>query len=563
MTRTTRASRQRPDLTQSWDDVDNSYYDEAEPIYDEGEERDEVGEEYRSRMKESRTSLHGSREEPRRRSLRSSVEPGLVMPASPDAAATRRDSEQRAPTPHMRMNQRSMTSDAGQLRKAQRSSTPRMRLIERSMTSDAGVVRSSRLKEHQDADYDSDDESATLQYGSLAWENILRPLLQYASGVVGILMQNLKPVFAFALLAYLLAAGLTFGAGFLNNSINHALSPICRLPFTDSLPFCPLPDRPELKGTAEFDKLVQAQDAFQDVLASASTGVNLPLDMKRSEASVRDLKHVVQYSSLPSRNELVFEFTGFIDTARQASQDLSKFNSRIGRAVDHILSTNRWTLSVIDGVSATEASRGSLSKFISNNLDIFTPFRPQSLSREPLMDQYLRHTGAVEEQIQILIEEALALRDILENLDGRLDVIHDIATRDDYKLAASKEELFATLWSKLGGNRSSKQKLENQLQLLKNVDTYRRTAWAHVTATIIKLQEIQHSLEDLRERVGMPEVLGDKVPLEVHIESINLGIERLEHQRDAGRRLEAENYARVIEKGATSERRMLGGKEEI
>lgn len=543
--------------------MDSSYHEEAEPIYDEEEERDELGEEYRSRMKDSRTSQNGSHEEPRRRSIRSSVEPELVMPTSPDAAAARRDSKQRAATPHMRMNQRSMTSDAGQIRKAQRSATPRMRLSERSMTSDAGRMRSSRLKEQQDADYDSDEEQSGIQYGSLAWKNVLRPLLQYASGVVGILMQNLKPVFALALLAYLLFAALTFGAGFLNNSINHALSPICRLPFTGSLPFCPLPDRPEFKGTAEFDKLVQAQDAFQDVLASASTGVNLPLDMKRSEASVRDLKHVVQYSSLPSRNELVFEFTGFIDTARQASQDLSKFNSRIGRAVDHILSTNRWTLSVIDGVSATEASRGSISKFISNNLDIFAPFRPQSLSREPLMDQYLRHTGAVEEQIQSLIEEALALRDILENLDGRLDVINGIATRDDHKLAASKEELFATLWSKLGGNRADKQKLEKQITLLRSVDTYRRTAWAHVTTTIVKLQAIQHSLEDLRERVSMPEIVGDKLPLEVHIESINLGIERLEHQRDAGRRLEAENYARVISKGEASERKMLEGREEL
>jgi len=283
--------------------------------------------------------------------------------------------------------------------------------------------------------------------------------------------------------------------------------------------------------------------------------------MKRSEASIRDLKHVVQYSSLPSRNELVFEFAGFVETARQASQDLSKFNSRIGRAVDHILSTNRWTLSVIDGVSASEAGRGAISKWVGDNLNIFAPFQPVSLSRDVLLDQYLRHTSAVEEQIMTLISEAQALLGILDNLDGRLDVIASISTRDGIKVQGNREELFAYLWTKLGGNRSSVAKLDHQIELLKEVGQYRRLAWAHVTTTIVKLQAIRDNLEDLRERVAMPEVVGDKVPLEVSINSINLGIERLEQQRDASRKVEAERYARVLSRAEEGDKKMIGGHE--
>ena len=66
-------------------------------------------------------------------------------------------------------------------------------------------------------------------------------------------------------------------------------------------------------------------------------------------------------------------------------------------------STNRWTLSVIDGVKADEASQGAVSRWVYTNLNIFAPFQPLSLSRDVLLDQYLRHTGAVEEQIQTLI----------------------------------------------------------------------------------------------------------------------------------------------------------------
>jgi hypothetical protein len=558
-----RTRRTREEITDSWEDVGDSAYPKAEAqIYDEDEERDELGSEYRLRNGGARKGEEYF-EEPRRRSLRTSAEPELVMPSSPDGAPrTRATTTQRANTPHFRLNQRSLTSDAGEIRRKLRASTPRMRMADRSMTSDAGRANGSRLKEQHDADYDSEEDVPGAQYPALIWRRIVRPLLRYFTDIVGYALQYMKPLLGWALLVYALAAVLVFGTGFLTNSINNALSPVCRLPFTSHLSFCPSRSAAEVQGTAEFDKLVQAQDAFQDVLASTSIGASLPLDMKRSEASIRDLKHVVEYSSLPSKNELVFEFGGFIDTARQASQDLSRFNSRIGRAVDHILSTNRWTLSVIDGVAETEASRGTIAKWMSRNLNVFAPFQPVSLSRDVLLDQYLRHTSAVEEQILNLIQEAYALRDILENLDGRLDVIAGIATRDGIKTAMNKDELFATLWTKLGGNRSSVSKINQQIELLQNVSAYRRQAWGHVTATILKLQEIQHSLEDLRERVAMPETIGtEKVPLDVHIENINRGIERLENQRDSSRKLEAENYARVIGRAETNERKQLGDKE--
>jgi hypothetical protein len=156
-------------------------------------------------------------------------------------------------------------------------------------------------------------------------------------------------------------------------------------------------------------------------------------------------------------------------------------------------------------------------------------------------------------------------------------VIASIATRDGVKLAQNTDELFASLWTKLGGNRASVAKLSAQLALLDDVGRYRRLAWGHVTGTLVKLQAIQHSLEDLRERVAMPETLGvEYVPLEVHIRSINLGIERLEGQRDESRRVEREAYDRVVRRGeegadrldggsggAAQEGRMIGGKGEL
>ncbi|EME82828.1 uncharacterized protein MYCFIDRAFT_58262 [Pseudocercospora fijiensis CIRAD86] len=563
-------SRRREDLTESWDDVGDSYEEEEETLWDEDEERDEMGSEYRSSARQTRAtngstkSIEEAPDLPRRRNLRSSVEPELVMPSSPDGGAKAATSRRRDATPRFRLNERSNTSDAGQIRRTTRAATPRSRMIERSMTSDAGRMRKSRLKEYDAADYESEDEPATARYAATIWQQIIRPLLVYATGVTGYALNNLKPILGWILLIYVLTASMVFFSGFLTNSINNALSPICRLPFTGSLPFCPDPELRELQGPAEFDRLVTTQDAFQEVLASASTGVNLPLDMKRSEASIRDLKHVVQYSHLPSKNQLVFEFDGFIGVAREASQSLSKFNSRIGRAVDHILSTNRWTLSVIDGVEQNEAAKGTLSKWVTSNLNIFAPFQPLSMSRDIILDQYLRHTDAVEEQIMSLIDEALVLQGMLNDMDNRLDEIQGVATRDGVRIGVDKDELFSTLWTKLGGNKNTVQKLNSQIDLLNSVQHYRRMAWGHVTSTLLKLQEIQASLEDLRERVGMPEVVGThKVPLEVHISNIQLGIERLEKQRDANRQIEQDSFRKVLDRGEQVDRRGIGSKQEL
>lgn len=550
-----RPRRTRPEhLTESWDDVNDSLEDETFTDDDVDEEQEERA-----------TRANRRRASPQKRVTRASVEPELVMPSSPNAVNGGGKQKPRAQTPHFRMNERSMTSDAGHFSAARqtRAKTPHFRLNDRSMTSDAGQFKRKQSNLRREVD---DDDELRGGYLRLAWERILAPILRYCSDIVGLVLANAKPLIAYALFAYLIGAALIFGSGFLTNSINNALSPICRVPGVTRFfnpGFCPLSTTvPEVHGPAEFDKLVQAQSAFNEVLEASSTGANLPLDMKKSEAGIRDLKHVVQYSTLPSKNELVYEFGGFIDTARQASQDLSKFNSRIGRAVDHILSTNRWTLNVIDGISTSESNRGSISRFFSEHLNIFAPFQPVSLSRDILLDQYLRHTGAVEEQILSLISEAQALLSILNNLDGRLDVIAEIVTRDGVKVEGNRDELFAYLWTKLGGNRSSVKKLDQQLQLLRDVGAYKRIAWAHVTSTIVKLQAIRDNLEDLRERVAMPETVGtEKVPLEVHIDAINLGIQRLEEQRDVSRRLEADTYQRVLKRAEDGDGRLIGDRE--
>ncbi|OAL40548.1 hypothetical protein AYO20_00284 [Fonsecaea nubica] len=375
--------------------------------------------------------------------------------------------------------------------------------------------------------------------------------------ILGQTLKTLKRPISWLLAAYLFFGILMLVQNLLTSSIYTALSPICRIPGVSllNLRLCqfasPHNDNPTLPAGAsapvEFDALMKTQSHFEDILSESAAGVSLPLDMKRSETSIRDLRQIVRYSQLASRNEMVLEFDGFIETARIASYDLQKFNSHVGRGVDIVLSTARWTQRVLDDMAVKQSSRGIIPGFIQDKL--LAPFKPIQFTEARLLDQYISHTRIVSEEIERLIEEAQALLMVLQNLEDRLDVIHAIALHDNLAAQASKDEILSHLWTLLGGNRAKLGKYNNQLTLLRQVGQYRKVAWAHVSATILKLQAMGAELEELRTRVSSAEVLrGHKeIPLAVHVENLRLGVQRLEEGRENARRLEQGHIRRVIE----------------
>lgn len=502
------------------------------------------------------TAAASPRRTTRASSRMSSAEPEFIMPS------LHQDAVRSSPS-------RSTPRSSAQISKRQSRSSTDVEFIAKPPQQ---APRSSRAPKSQSPTPDPrTHESVDLLH--LIWAHLLSPALSFGFSVLGSALHWLRPVLGILMAIWL---GRLFLGHYLTSfngvsTLLHAIPSLpslpslqslpspCSLPGSSYLPFCPSSPPDDTGTPLEFDALMTVQSAFSDVLSASVAGATLPLDMKRSEASIRDLKHVVRYSHLPSRNELVFEFGGFIDTARQASADLTRFNSRIGRAVDHILSTNRWTLHVMDDVASAEAGKGALGRLVESSGLLAPLFRPARLAEDVLLEQYLKHTRAVEEQIAALIVEAQALLSILTNLDDRLDVIAAIVARDGVALAGTRDELFADLWTRLGGNRASVARLEGQLRLLREVGVYRRTAWAHVSATVLKLQSIAAGLEDLRERVGAAEVGALEVPLRQHVENIQMGVERLERQREESRRVEGEGYRRVLDRGGVmGEERMVG-----
>jgi hypothetical protein len=94
--------------------------------------------------------------------------------------------------------------------------------------------------------------------------------------------------------------------------------------------------------------------------------------------------------------------------------------------------------------------------------------------------------------------------------------------------------------------------------LLRNISAYRKQALQHVSGTLLKLREIQAELENLRDGVAAPEVLGwrDGRSIEYHLGLIDAGVDRLRLARGESMRVEGETYRNLV-RGGNGERKEL------
>ncbi|KAG6167011.1 hypothetical protein E4U51_003193 [Claviceps purpurea] len=388
-------------------------------------------------------------------------------------------------------------------------------------------------------------------------------ILVWAGEIILIALHFAKYPLGMLLAAYLVFGGAIIVQNMATRSVYSALSPVCRLPGLSllNLPFCPpkntvlFGDSPSTSGqghghgrSVEFEDLMGVQAKFEQVLEHSAEGVSLPLEMKRSELAVRDLRSLVRHSDVQARHELVLEFDGYIDTARRSSSELQKFNSHVGSAVDAVISINRWTSRYIDSLSPDSALGAGSSVLVEWTQWIFSPFQPADqhmFSERIILEKYIEHTSLVSQRISSLILEAQAVLRLLTKAEDHLGLIYDITSRTSASVSSRRGEILWSIWTLVGANSGRLQSLSQQLTLLQQVDAQRSTAVKQVSALILELESIQAGLGDLRDRVAEPQFSGASsayIPLSVHIETIDRGVDRLQAAR---RRIRAAEDGRV------------------
>ena len=429
-------------------------------------------------------------------------------------------------------------------------------------------------RRQQKREYYDDDEPRPKTFAQHIADSLpsaVYNVLVWILGVVGMALRFAQRPLALLLAIYFFFGGAIIVQNMVTQSIMVSLSPLCRIPGVSYLnpPFCPsfAPSRgaggdgnSAAGGTAsnvEFDDLMGVQAQFEEVLERSADGVSLPLEMKRSESSIRDLRTMVRYSDLTTRDELVYEFDGYIDTARKTASDLQKFNTHVGSAVDSVISINRWTSRYIDSLAGTSGDRREGSESLLSRWAgwVFLPFQPTSTFDErSLIDKYIEHTALVSDRISSLIVEAQAVLRLLTKAEDHLSLIYDVVTRSSQSVKSRRDEILWTLWSLVGANSKRLHNLNSQLALLRQVDAQRGSAVAQVSALIIELEKIQAGLGDLRDRVAAPELVREQaIPLSVHIETIDRGVERLEEARRRIRAAENEKIREALARGGVKE----------
>lgn len=131
---------------------------------------------------------------------------------------------------------------------------------------------------------------------------------------------------------------------------------------------------------------------------------------------------------------------------------------------------------------------------------------------------------------RLVVEAEVSLGD-LEQLEERLSSLAELIAREDSAISSTKADLLADLWTRLGGNRKAVRGLNGHLALLKGLGAYRQQAVTHVMAALQTLQGMSEEMEELRARVAAPELIGERIPIEVHMKSIRSGLDRLKERR--------------------------------
>ncbi|KAI0837140.1 hypothetical protein F5Y06DRAFT_272092 [Hypoxylon sp. FL0890] len=382
-------------------------------------------------------------------------------------------------------------------------------------------------------------------------------------GTIGMALRYAQWPLAIMLAIYLSIGACLMAKDALVNSVTAPLAPLCRIPGVSliNLPFCPDGSQSGSRNGSslvEFDELMNVQDQFEKVLEDTAQGVSLPMDMKRSEASVRDLRTMVKYSDLPTRNELVHEFDNYIEVVRVSANDLQMFNTHVGSAVDSVISINRWTSRYIDSIAANrEANDNMISRLTSW---LFSPFQLAVFDERALLDKYIEHTALVSDKIANLILEAQAILRLLSQAENSLDQISEQVVHTSNVVKEKHSEVLWNIWTIVGANGRRLHNLKAQLTLLRQVESQRHSAVRRLNGLVHDLYDIQTKLSDLRDRVAAPELLGDTttIPLTVHIETINAGVERLEAARSRIRAEENERLQQALQRSREDDRLIEG-----
>lgn len=159
------------------------------------------------------------------------------------------------------------------------------------------------------------------------------------------------------------------------------------------------------------------------------------------------------------------------------------------------------------------------------------PIYASDPTREAVVKMFTFSMDTVSNQASRLREEAEVSMRHLIRLEEHLSILYEMVHKEKQGSTVAQEDVLAELWTLLRESGGEFGEVDLTLNLLKNVNKYRQQALAYIVTTLRTLHTLDENMEELRAKVAAPDTIGDRVPTEVHVKSIQEGVERLRQRR--------------------------------
>ncbi|KIY71174.1 hypothetical protein CYLTODRAFT_346431 [Cylindrobasidium torrendii FP15055 ss-10] len=344
-------------------------------------------------------------------------------------------------------------------------------------------------------------------------------LTTYVFSALGTALRLAKPLVVLAIVYLLVSTFVGHLIGQIGSQLRVVLEPFCTIPIVSSSPLCValgslVPGRP----VANFPALVEIEStSLERVLDQLTGGSALALDVKKSEIATKDLILVVGTSNLRSKSEIEYTLQNFVRSARRTSEGLQKLTSHIQFAVDGIVAVNNFALGTIESARVRQEDASVIARLnpFATSIDDVVSFKFHEV-----MDYISVRTD------KILAEGAQQINN-LDQLEQYLDQLAELVAREDDSVKVERDDVLPTLWARVI-NPKTVRKYERDLDLLKDLSTYRKQALIHVVTAMQTLGKMNSDIEAIRDGVALPALTpGSGIPVEVHMRSIQSGMEHL------------------------------------
>ncbi|CAB4377264.1 unnamed protein product [Rhizophagus irregularis] len=261
---------------------------------------------------------------------------------------------------------------------------------------------------------------------------------------------------------------------------------ICKVtPYSDSaFSFCEF-SIPNFTGLVKAQ--VEAQERLLEQAAELDSEGSLAHDIKKAELATKDLMQ-------------------FAEASFETNSDLQTLQVRAQTSLDNTLTYITFTLQAMEEL----------------NGKVVNPRKKRDLTK--LHDSLMKLTDGDLRTLIVATDHALKA---LKKLDAMQSSIHEITSLEESLQKIGLKELLSELWTRLGGNSVERNIFEDNLKLLKTLESQRGIAVERISSIMQNLEKFQKQLSILRDETVTRLLVN--IPVEVQLTNIKKALMRLQN----------------------------------